>query len=118
MIVKRKNLLLAIGFAGEDPNVQGFFHCCGFSSHGMQYSGGCGDQLAKWVVRGEPELDLFSFDVRRFHPPLSRNKKWILARAQERLSRNYKIAFLLDEPLAGRGQRLSPLHQVNWTGNE
>ncbi|XP_063887251.1 sarcosine dehydrogenase, mitochondrial-like [Scylla paramamosain] len=96
---------------GEDPNVQGFFHCCGFNSHGMQYSGGCGDQLAKWVIRGEPELDLFGFDVRRFHPPLIKNKSWVLARSQECLSSNYSIVFPHDEPLAGRGQRLSPLHQ-------
>lgn len=96
---------------GEDPNVQGFFHCCGFSSHGMQHSGGCGDQVAKWVAKGEPELDLFYMDVRRFHPPLSKNKAWVLARSQECLSSNYSVLYPHDEPLAGRGQRLSPLHQ-------
>ncbi|KAG0711741.1 Sarcosine dehydrogenase, mitochondrial [Chionoecetes opilio] len=96
---------------GEDPDVQGFFHCCGFNSHGMQLSGGMGDQIAKWVVRGEPEIDLFAYDVRRFHPPLSKNKPWVLARSQECLISNYSVSFPHDDPLAGRGQRLSPLHK-------
>lgn len=68
--------------------------------------------MAKWVVKGEPELDLFYMDVRRFHPPLSKNKAWVLARSQESLASFYRILFPHDEPLAGRRQRLSPLHQV------
>lgn len=44
--------------------MDGFFHGCGFNSAGMMFSGGCGDQLAKWIVNGGPDLDMFAFDIR------------------------------------------------------
>ncbi|XP_068246936.1 sarcosine dehydrogenase, mitochondrial-like isoform X2 [Palaemon carinicauda] len=97
---------------GEDPNVEGFFHCCGFNSYGMRLSGGCGDQMAKWILHGRPELDMFNFDVRRLHEPLSHKKAWVDAKVHESYSKRYSIHFKHDEPLAGRGQRLSPLHKV------
>ena len=49
---------------GEDPKVQGFFHGCGFNSAGMMFGGGCGEQLAKWVIQGQPDLDMFAYDIR------------------------------------------------------
>ncbi|XP_042228369.1 sarcosine dehydrogenase, mitochondrial-like [Homarus americanus] len=97
---------------GEDPNVQGFYHCCGFNSSGMMLGGGCGDQIARWVAYGRPDIDMFGYDIRRFHPPLNINKAWVLARSHESYAKNYSIVFPHDEPLAGRGQRQSPLHQV------
>lgn len=97
---------------GEDPTVQGFYHCCGFNSSGMMLGGGCGDQLAKWVAQGSPEFDMFGYDIRRFHPPLNSNKAWVSARSHESYAKNYSIVFPHDEPLAARGQRRSPLHQV------
>ncbi|XP_045607468.2 LOW QUALITY PROTEIN: sarcosine dehydrogenase, mitochondrial [Procambarus clarkii] len=97
---------------GEDINVRGFYHCCGFNSSGMMLGGGCGDQMAKWVAHGRPDLDMFGYDIRRFHPALNANKAWVLARSHESYAKNYSIVFPHDEPLAGRGQRRSPLHQV------
>ncbi|XP_071548402.1 sarcosine dehydrogenase, mitochondrial [Panulirus ornatus] len=97
---------------GEDPNVQGFYHCCGFNSAGMMLGGGCGDQMARWIVNGRPDIDMFGYDIRRYHAPLNRNQAWVLARSHESYAKNYNIVFPHDEPLAGRGQRLSPLHQV------
>ncbi|KAG7165349.1 Sarcosine dehydrogenase-like, partial [Homarus americanus] len=97
---------------GDDPNIEGFFHCCGFNSRGMQLSGGCGEQIAKWVVEGRPEIPMFIYDIRRFHPLLCSNRAWILARTHEKLLSHYNIIFPHDEPLAGRRQRCSPLHQV------
>ena len=61
---------------GEDPRVRGLFHGVGFNSAGMMLGGGCGDQLAKWVVRGRPELDMYGYDMRRFCPAVSQNTNW------------------------------------------
>ncbi|XP_037793833.1 sarcosine dehydrogenase, mitochondrial-like [Penaeus monodon] len=97
---------------GEDPTVEGFFHCCGFNSAGMMLGGGCGDQIAKWVVHGRPEIDMFGYDIRRYHTPLNANKPWVLERSHESYAKNYSIVFPHDEPLAGRSQRRSPLHNV------
>ncbi|KAK3861533.1 hypothetical protein Pcinc_032521 [Petrolisthes cinctipes] len=96
---------------GEDANVQGFYHCTGFSSHGMQMSGGCGQQMAHWVVEGRPTIDMFTYDVRRLNPGLTRDQGWVLNRSGDKYSKNYSIAFPHDESLFCRGKRLSPLHQ-------
>lgn len=49
---------------GEDVNVRGFFHGCGFNSLGINGSGGCGRELADWVLDGRPQLDMFAYDIR------------------------------------------------------
>ena len=68
---------------GEEPTLRGFYHGCGFNSAGMMFGGGCGWQLAQWVVQGRPELDMFGYDVRRFSPHLTRNPVWIRQRRSE-----------------------------------
>ncbi|XP_066953754.1 sarcosine dehydrogenase, mitochondrial-like isoform X1 [Macrobrachium rosenbergii] len=97
---------------GEDPHIQGFFHCCGFNSAGMMLGGGCGDQTAKWVAHGRPDVDMFGYDIRRFHTSLNSDRDWVLARSHESYAKNYSIVFPHDEPLAGRNKRLSPLHEI------
>ena len=32
---------------------------------GMMLGGGCGQQLAYWIVHGRPEKDMHSYDIRR-----------------------------------------------------
>ncbi|KAG8229352.1 hypothetical protein J437_LFUL007160 [Ladona fulva] len=49
---------------GEDPRVRGFFHGCGFNSSGMMLGGGCGEQLAHWVLTGRPLLHMYAYDIR------------------------------------------------------
>ncbi|KAB7498129.1 Sarcosine dehydrogenase, mitochondrial, partial [Armadillidium nasatum] len=74
---------------GEDPNVSGFYHCCGFNSSGMMLGGGCGNQMAHWIVKGRPELDMFGYDIRRFNPSLNNNKSWAIERSHEAYAKNY-----------------------------
>ncbi|XP_010831068.1 PREDICTED: sarcosine dehydrogenase, mitochondrial [Bison bison bison] len=50
---------------GEAPELRGFFLGCGFNSAGMMLGGGCGQQLAYWIVHGRPEKDMHSYDIRR-----------------------------------------------------
>ena len=49
---------------GESPEVRGFFLSCGYNSSGIMLSGGCGKQIAEWIVHGRPSLDMLSFDIR------------------------------------------------------
>lgn len=49
---------------GEDPRLIGFFHMCGFNASGVVLSGGCGEQLAKWIVEGRPDFHMYPYDVR------------------------------------------------------
>jgi len=97
---------------GEDPDVQGFFHCVGFNSAGMMLGGGCGQQIAQWVVQGRPELDMYGYDIRRYHRPLFNDAPWVIGRSHEAYAKNYSIVYPHDEPLAGRNARRSAVHEI------
>lgn len=99
-------------FPGEDPNVQGFFHCCGMNSGGMMLGGGVGKQMAHWLLKGQPEFDMFSYDIRRFDPNLTKVKDWVVPRSHEAFAKKYAIVYPHDEPLAGRRQKKVFLHDV------
>lgn len=92
---------------GEEPTLRGFYHGCGFNSAGMMFGGGCGWQLAKWVVQGRPDFDMYGYDIRRFNPELTRNKDWIRQRSHEAYAKNYSIVYPHDEPLASRKMKKS-----------
>jgi sarcosine dehydrogenase len=49
---------------GEVPELRGFYLGCGFNSSGIMLAGGCGRELARWIVNGHPELDMFGYDIR------------------------------------------------------
>ncbi|XP_004538353.1 sarcosine dehydrogenase, mitochondrial [Maylandia zebra] len=97
---------------GETPEVRGFFLGCGFNSAGMMLGGGCGRELAHWIIHGRPEKDMYGYDIRRFHHSLTDNKRWIRERSHESYAKNYSLVFPFDEPLASRNMRKDPFHQV------
>ena len=41
-------------------------------------AGGCGRELANMVVEGTTSIDMFGYDVNRYHPDCTKNKAWIL----------------------------------------
>ncbi|XP_045326226.1 sarcosine dehydrogenase, mitochondrial isoform X1 [Leopardus geoffroyi] len=96
---------------GEAPELRGFFLGCGFNSAGMMLGGGCGQELAHWIVHGRPEKDMYSYDIRRFHHLLTDHRRWIRERSHESYAKNYSVVFPHDEPLAGRNMRTDPLHE-------
>ncbi|MGH3265087.1 MAG: GcvT family protein, partial [Trebonia sp.] len=53
---------------GLTEDLDNLFHCCGFSA-GIAAAGGAGDAMAGWIVDGDPGMDLWPFDVRRFGAP-------------------------------------------------
>uniref|UniRef100_A0A3P8SER1 Sarcosine dehydrogenase, mitochondrial n=1 Tax=Amphiprion percula TaxID=161767 RepID=A0A3P8SER1_AMPPE len=97
---------------GEAPEVRGYFLGCGFNSAGMMLGGGCGRELAHWVIHGRPEKDMYGYDIRRFHNSLTGNNRWIRERSHESYAKNYSVVFPFDEPLASRNMRRDPFHQV------
>uniref|UniRef100_A0A8U8CBH1 Sarcosine dehydrogenase, mitochondrial n=1 Tax=Geospiza parvula TaxID=87175 RepID=A0A8U8CBH1_GEOPR len=90
---------------GEAPEVRGFFLGCGFNSAGMMLGGGCGRELAHWIIHGRPEKDMYGYDIRRFHHSLTDNNRWMRERSHESYAKNYSVVFPHDEPLAGRNDR-------------
>ncbi|XP_078128082.1 LOW QUALITY PROTEIN: sarcosine dehydrogenase, mitochondrial [Sander vitreus] len=97
---------------GEAPEVRGFYLGCGFNSAGMMLGGGCGRELAHWIIHGRPEKDMYGYDIRRFHNSLTDNTRWIKERSHESYAKNYSVVFPFDEPLASRNMRKDPFHQI------
>lgn len=93
---------------GLSPELDNFYLCCGFTS-GIAASGGAGWVMANWLVDGDPGLDLWAFDVRRFGAPHS-VKQYMYERAVESYGRYYHVAWPNYESDAARGARRSPLY--------
>ena len=90
--------------------VRGLFVAAGFSAHGIAGAGGLGRQVARWIVDGEPELDLWRMDIRRFGSQY-RSRAYALARATENYATYYDIHYPNEERLSARPLRLSPAYQ-------
>ena len=93
---------------GLSPELDNFYLCCGFTS-GIAGSGGAGMVMANWIVDGDPGMDLWPFDVRRFGTPHS-VKQFMYERAVESYGRYYHIAWPGYESDVGRDARRSPLY--------
>jgi glycine cleavage system aminomethyltransferase T/glycine/D-amino acid oxidase-like deaminating enzyme len=92
-----------------ETEVRGFFVAAGFCAHGIAGAGGIGRQMATWIVDGEPELDLWKMDIRRFGRHY-RSQAYTLARTTEVYATYYDIHYPNEERQAGRPLRLSPAY--------
>ena len=88
---------------GLSPELDNFYLCCGFTS-GIAASGGAGWVMANWIVDGDPGMDLWPFDVRRFGAPHS-VKQFMYERAVESYGRYYQSR---GPTRSGCGTRLAP----------
>jgi 4-methylaminobutanoate oxidase (formaldehyde-forming) len=93
-----------------ESEVRGFFVAAGFCAHGIAGAGGIGQQVARWIVDGEPELDLWKMDIRRFGGQY-RSRELTLARSYENYATYYDIHYPNEERVAGRPLRLSPAYE-------
>jgi 4-methylaminobutanoate oxidase (formaldehyde-forming) len=92
-----------------ESEVRGFFVAAGFSAHGIAGAGGVGRQLARWIVDGEPEDDLWKMDIRRFGAQY-RSRDYTLARAQENYATYYDIHYPYEERQTARPLWVSPTY--------
>ncbi len=93
-----------------ESEVGGFWVAAGFSAHGIAGAGGVGRQVASWIVDGEPELDLWKMDIRRFGATY-RSRDYTLARSIENYATYYDIHYPNEERQAGRPLRTSPAYE-------
>lgn len=95
---------------GPVPGLDNFFAACAFTS-GIAASGGAGKAMANWILHGDPGLDLWAFDIRRFGP-LHAGRRFLHDRAVESYSKYYAIHWPGEELESARGVRRSPLYQT------
>src|SRR5437870_3603543 len=95
---------------GEAPEVRNLFVAAGFNSVGIASAGGAGKYLAEWIIAGQPTIDLWSVDIRRF-APWANNLAFLRERVTEVLGLHYQMAWPIREFETGRGLRRTPLHE-------
>ena len=80
------------------------------SSMGVMEGGGAGWFLAHWMTHGAPPMDALAVDSRRFGAWADRDYR--VAKAVECFGLQFGVHYPHEERPAGRGLRLSPLHDL------
>jgi len=96
-------------FCLGETEVAGFFVAAGFCAHGIAGAGGVGQVMAAWILDGDPGLDLWHMDVRRFGRHY-RSPGYTLARTVESYESYYDIRYPGAQRTSGRPLRTSPAY--------
>jgi 4-methylaminobutanoate oxidase (formaldehyde-forming) len=94
---------------GEAPELRNFFVAAGFNSVGIASAAGAGRALAEWIAGGEPGIDLWDVDIRRFMP-FQGNARYLRERTTEVVGLLYAMHWPFRQPETARGVRRSVLH--------
>ncbi len=99
----------ASALLGPVPGLKNYFVCCGIIP-GFSQSAGLGLTVAQWLIEGESELDMFSWDVSRFGSWA--NSAFTRARVLDTYASRFRIHFPLEERAAGRPLRKRPVYPL------
>ncbi|MEO1107149.1 MAG: FAD-dependent oxidoreductase [Pseudomonadota bacterium] len=94
---------------GPVPELQNYFCCTGIIP-GFSQSGGLGLLAAQWMIEGEPQYDMFAWDLARFGDWA--DKKFTKARVEDQYSHRFAIHFPNEERSAGRPARVRPAYEM------
>jgi glycine cleavage system aminomethyltransferase T/glycine/D-amino acid oxidase-like deaminating enzyme len=93
-------------FCLGESEVHGLFVAAGFCAHGLAGAGGIGRVMAEWILEGEPSIDVWEMDIRRFGAHF-RSPSHTLKRTKEVYETYYDIRYPGHERQAGRPLRTS-----------
>jgi 4-methylaminobutanoate oxidase (formaldehyde-forming) len=93
---------------GPVPGRRGLWVAAGMSINGIAGAGGVGRVMAEWILEGEPSIDVWELDVRRFGAHLA-DRRYAAEKAREVYRYYYAPRFPCDENEWGRPYRTSPL---------
>jgi 4-methylaminobutanoate oxidase (formaldehyde-forming) len=96
-------------FCLGETTVGGFYVAAGFCAHGIAGAGGIGKVVAEWIVAGEPSMDLWHMDIKRFADAY-KSPKFTLQRVKENYEAYYDIHYPLEERQSARGEIKSPIY--------
>ncbi|MBR9987071.1 MAG: GcvT family protein [Desulfosarcina sp.] len=88
--------------------LKNFFHACGYS-FGITQAGGIGHYLAGWIMNGEPEIDLWPVDSRRYGS--FANWAYNHEKIEDTYPRLYAIICPNDWRDAARPNRTAPVYE-------
>jgi len=92
---------------GPAFGLRGFWLACGLS-FGITQAGGAGQYLAEWIVEGQPSIDLWEVDPRRYGTYAT--ERYAVARCIDIYEDEYAIVYPQDDRRPGRPARTSPLY--------
>ena len=90
--------------------VRGFLVAAGFCAHGIAGAGGMGKIVAEWIAEGQPDLDTWEMDSRRFGPQYA-SREYALTRTSEIYATYYDVKYPGHERTAGRPLRVPPTYE-------
>ena len=96
-------------FCLGESSVGGFYIAAGFCAHGIAGAGGVGKVVAEWIVAGEPTMDLWHMDIKRFSEAY-KSPKFTLDRVSENYEAYYDIHYPGEERQSARGEKKSPIY--------
>ncbi|MDH3520195.1 MAG: FAD-dependent oxidoreductase [Myxococcales bacterium] len=92
---------------GPEAGISNYFLCTAFS-FGIVQAGGAGKYTAQWIIEGEPEVDLWEADPRRYGPYAT--ERYCVERISDFYSKEYAIGYPGEERPPGRPAKMSPIH--------
>ncbi len=95
---------------GETEEIKNFYVCCGFNSIGIGSSGGAGQAVAEWMIKGHTSQDLLNLDVKRFEK-FNSSLKFIKERTTETLGNLFKMHWPYKQLETSRNIKLLPYHK-------
>src|SRR5918996_813661 len=110
-VVKAVNGILSLTpdgspIIGETHEVRGLWSA---AAVWIKEGPGVGRAVAEWLVHGEPDIDLHSSDVARFHEH-QKTRTHVKARTSEAFNKMYGIVHPSEQWESNRNVRLSPFH--------
>lgn len=96
---------------GPAPELDNCFVAVGFNAFGIAAGGGAGRMLAEWIIDGEPSLNIWPLDIRRFGPH-HRSRRYNIERTSEIYGKHYTVHWPAEEHQSARGVRRSPLYYL------
>ena len=99
----------AAALLGPVPELRNYYTACGIIP-GFSQSGGLGLTLAQWIIDGEPEYDMFPWDMARYGDWAG--KAFTKARTLETYGTRFSIHFPFEEREGGRPVRKRPVYDL------
>jgi 4-methylaminobutanoate oxidase (formaldehyde-forming) len=96
---------------GPAPELENCFVAVGFNAFGIAAGGGAGRMVAEWIVYGEPSLNIWPLDIRRFGQH-HRSLKYNVERTKEIYGKHYTISWPYEEHDSAREVKRSPLYYL------
>ena len=97
-------------FCLGETSVGGFYVAAGFCAHGIAGAGGIGKVVAEWIVAGEPTMDLWHMDIKRFGATYA-SPNFTLQRVTENYEEYYDIHYPAEERKSARPTYTSPVYE-------